>query len=309
MNIGAVLSLSGFMMSDVMHLRAMSLCGSACLIAFNVTRKPPLINSALWGLVFCCVNTYHLYYLYLERTEDMTFHHDEMLLYTCHFKEWGVEPWQFKKLIKIEGCRFRTYKRGDVIVNAGQKLNDVLMVVEGEVGAEDVLYPPLSKKPLYTYRGSGRNGCVIGGTALVDPDVRLKNYPNRLVCVADDTVVVKWDTDKLLMVMQADKDIESAVLHALYTELIQLLRRGRHNDKFTSAHRLSDVLLEFERLVKAAVQNASTVDGFTRLDPADKRKARQFAIKNGITVSQREALIWQFGWTFDEWNDGEKKLN
>lgn len=262
----------------------------------------------MWGMVFVSVNMYHLYYLYLERTEDMTFHHDEMLLYTCHFKEWGVEPWQFKKLVKLDGCRFRRFKRGDVVVNADQKLNDVLMVVKGEIGAENKRHAPLSKKPMYTYRGDGRNGCVIGGTALVDPNVRMKEYPNRLVCEVDDTVVVKWDTDKLQMVMETDKDIESAVLHALYTELIQGLRRDRQKKTDDSLDRLSETLLEYERMIRNAIKSATTEDGFVQLKPVDKREARVFAGKNGVTLAQRENLVWKHGWTMDEWHDGAKEV-
>ena len=68
----------------------------------------------------------------------------------------------------------------------------------------------MSKEILYTYRGDGCNGCVIGGTALVDNTVRLKAYPNRIVAATDSTIV-KWNTDHLANVMHEDKEIESAV--------------------------------------------------------------------------------------------------
>ena len=69
MNVGAIASLSGFMMSDVMHLRALSILGSACGMCYNFTRKPRQINALLWGLVFASVNVYHLYWLYQERSD------------------------------------------------------------------------------------------------------------------------------------------------------------------------------------------------------------------------------------------------
>ena len=62
MNIGAIASLSGFMMSDIMHLRILSVVGSGCGITYNLTRKPPQINAVLWGLVFASVNIYQLYH-------------------------------------------------------------------------------------------------------------------------------------------------------------------------------------------------------------------------------------------------------
>jgi len=303
------MSLSGFMMSDVMHLRFLSICGSMCGITYNVTRKPPQYNACYWGLVFVSVNIYHLYYLYLERNEDMTFNPEEMLLYSCQFKQWGVEPWQFKKLVRLDGCRFRKYKRGDIIINADKKLNDVLMVVRGEVGAESPDSPPLARKPMYTYRGDGHNGCVIGGTALVDANVRNKKYPNRLVCEADDTIVVKWDTNELSLVMEKDKEVESAVLHSLYTELIQGLRRDRQNRKDEdSADRMYDKLMEFERLIDGAIKNAAIENGVVTLNSKDKREVREYARKNGVTLAQRESLVWKHKWTMDEWDDGAKVI-
>jgi len=309
MNAGAIISLSGFMMSDVMYLRGLSIVGSMCGMSFNLTRKPPQYNAVMWGLVFVSVNVYHLYHLYLERTDDMTFHQDEMMLYTSHFKDWGVEPWQFKKLVKLDGCRFCTFKRGDIIVSADKPLSDVMMVVKGEVGVEDKNDPPLSKTPKYTYRGDGKNGCVIGGTALVDPLVRTKDYPNRLVAQTDDTVVVKWDTDKLSNVMQTDKDIESAVLHALYVELIQGLRRDRKNKKNSDKFdKMSDTLLELESMISKAAEGAlkESGDGSIKLKPDDKKAIRLYAASNEITTSQRENVLYKLGWTLDEWDDGAK---
>lgn len=307
MNVGAVLSLSGFMMSDVMALRALSISGSLCGIAFNASRKPPLYNAVAWGLVFVGVNAYHLYYLYLERNEDTAFHGDEMLLYSTHFKEKGVEPWQFKKLVKVDGCRFRTYGRGDVIVKPDEPLDDVLMVVRGEVAAEDKAAPPLTRRPLYTYRGDGKNGCVVGGTALVDPLVRLKDYPNRLTALEDGTVVAQWDADQLVAVMESDKDIESAMLHALYIELIQGLRRDRKAKG--SLNQISDKLLKMEGLIQTSLDNARREDGgkLIKLRSEDKKAVRVFAAENKITASQRENLMWKLGWSPDEWDDGEKR--
>ena len=39
MNFGAIASLTGFMMTDVMYLRSLSVVGSACGITYNLTRK------------------------------------------------------------------------------------------------------------------------------------------------------------------------------------------------------------------------------------------------------------------------------
>lgn len=315
MNAGAIMSLSGFMMSDVMHLRTLNICGSFCGMAYNMSRNPPQYNAVAWGLVFVSVNMYHLYHLYLERTEDITFHHNEMMLYSTHFKDWGVQPWQFKKLVKLDGCEFRTFKRGDIVVEPDKPLDDILMVIRGEVGAEYKDTPPLSQNPMYTYKGDGTNGCVVGGTALVDPLVRQKDYPNRLVAHVDETVVVTWNTDQLSNVMHTDKDIESAVLHALYVELIQGLRRDRKTRE--NVNKMSDSLLELERMIEKTLENAAREEnknnteegGYNiKLKAEDKKAVRIFASENRFTTSQRESVLWKHGWTPDEWDDGVKQV-
>ncbi len=300
MNIGAIASLSGFMMSDIMHLRILSVVGSGCGITYNLTRKPPQINAVLWGLVFASVNIYQLYHLYLERQEKISYTHDEMILYTEHFKDWGVDPRQFKKLVDSQGCTFEYVKKGKVIVKESEPLGEVILVHKGEASAEDPAEPP-GQGFLYSYRGDGHNGCVIGGTALVDNTVRLKPYPNRIVAAAD-SVIVRWNTDHLSEVMHQDKDIESAVLHALYVELIQGLRRQRKNKKTKSSHqKILNKIEVYEAMVAQAIKNRSN-DGI--LSPRDKREIREYSAKNRITDAQKKCVLEKLGWTVHDWDDG-----
>ena len=69
MNLGAVSSLSGFMMSDVLYLRCLSVFGSLCGITYNATRQPAQWNGVAWGCVFISTNLYMIYNLLLERAE------------------------------------------------------------------------------------------------------------------------------------------------------------------------------------------------------------------------------------------------
>ena len=61
MNLGAVSSLSGFMMSDVLYLRGLSVFGSLCGITYNATRQPAQWNGVAWGCVFISTNLYMIY--------------------------------------------------------------------------------------------------------------------------------------------------------------------------------------------------------------------------------------------------------
>ena len=69
-------------------------------------------------------------------------------------------------------------------------------------------------------------GCIIGGTALVEPDVLQKPYPNQVV-VHDTMRYVSWSTEELREAMRDDKSIESAVYSTLYLDLVEGLRMQR----------------------------------------------------------------------------------
>jgi hypothetical protein len=47
-----------------------------------------------------------------------------------------------------------------------------------------------SAQVLWTYQG-GRRGCIIGGTALLDPSVRSNSYPQTVV-TSKETSYLEW---------------------------------------------------------------------------------------------------------------------
>ena len=139
----------------------------------------------------------------------------------------GVAPSEFRKL--LSHATWQTVRKGHTIIEEGKPLAEVVLIHQGEGAAVDPVALGQSKDPIPTYKykyGAGGTGCIIGGTALVDPAVRRKLYPHRVIA-ADETVIVKWDTDSLIQVMKHNKGIESAVLHACYIELIRGLRHDR----------------------------------------------------------------------------------
>ena len=96
LNLGAVCSLTGFSMTDVLHLRSLSIFGSCCGIAYNFTRKPAQINACAWGGVFIAVNSVMIYKLVHDRSkEKLKFSENDMSLYQAHFEEHGVTTAQF----------------------------------------------------------------------------------------------------------------------------------------------------------------------------------------------------------------------
>ena len=57
-------------------------------------------------------------------------------------------------------------------------------------------------------------GCIIGGSALVDPHLSGVAYPNT-VTTTRHTRFLEWKTDELRAAMKEDKSIEAAVLNTV----------------------------------------------------------------------------------------------
>ena len=134
MNLGAIASLTGFMMSDVLHLRMLSIFGSCCGITYNFTRHPRQLNGVAWGMFFVCTNLYMIQKLLAERRE-IHFNQSELLLYTQYFKNFDVEPMEFYRLVKLG--HWHNALHGDCIVRRGQVLPNVLMISKGNASVLD----------------------------------------------------------------------------------------------------------------------------------------------------------------------------
>ena len=134
MNLGAIASLTGFMMSDVLHLRMLSIFGSCCGITYNFTRHPRQLNGVAWGMFFVCTNLYMIQKLLAERAE-IHFNQSELLLYTQYFKKFDVEPMEFYRLVKLG--HWHDARHGDCIVRRGQVLPHVLMISKGNASVLD----------------------------------------------------------------------------------------------------------------------------------------------------------------------------
>ena len=309
MNIGSIVSLTGFMMSDVLHLRLLSICGSMCGMTYNLTRTPPQINAVAWSLVFASTNVFKTIQILVDR-QTPRLSQEEYRLYHQHFEPMGVTPRQFKKLISPQSCTWKSYKKGDIIVKPGEPLRKVILIHHGEARCEDPSEPVGTRRSLKWKYKAGINGCIIGGTAVVDNAVLQKSYPNRIVSETPDMdcVTIEWDVHKLIEHMNNDKEVEAALLHLLYHELITHFRRERHEKLGRKATMAIQTKLQiYKNKVQSCIRNAQRQgDGQIHLNPRDKKVVREFRMKERITPMQKAAILKAIGWTVEEWHDGMK---
>jgi hypothetical protein len=298
MNFGAITSLTGFAMSDILYLRSLSIVGSLCGIVYNITRVPKQLNAVVWGLVFISVNLTRTIQLLFERRE-IQFTVEEAGIFYRLFQTHGVEPAVFKRL--LEKAEWKTIETGKSIVPEGKPLHKVHILVEGSA----VCYEGNTNKRMYTYSAKD-NGCIIGATAVVDPSIIGRVYPNRIVAQGD-VRVLSFDTKGLIAFFsnESGADVYAALLHMMYVDLIGSLRRHRKKDRVLqrrqSKEAMGEALCDLKHMLVKAVAGGSIAS-------QDRRRVREYMENHEISNSQFKALLQsdKVGWTETEWNDGSK---
>jgi len=292
MNFGAITSLSGFMMSDVIYLRALSIVGSSCSLTYNITRVPKQLNAVTWCLVFIAVNVFKIVQVLMER-EEIHFSVEEADFFHKNFESFGVEPKVFKNLMESLGS-WQMCKPGDIIVPDGKPLDRVIILVNGRGTAHNV-----NGEALYSY-SSTENGKIVGATGLVDRTILGRAYPNTVIA-AEPTRILAFDTKKLSKFLESnDNSVKAAFLNMVYIDLIGSLRRNRNvgEQEKGMGMALHDL--------KTSLQQACA-DGV--IHSTERRLIRKMVEKHGIDESQFNALLGstEIGWTKEEWKDGAKQ--
>jgi hypothetical protein len=299
MNFGAITSLTGFAMSDILYLRSLSIMGSLSGIIYNITRSPKQLNAVAWGSIFILVNMTRTIQLLFERRE-IKFTVEEAEIFYRLFETHGVEPAVFKRLLEM--AEWKTIENGKSIVPDGKALHKVHILVEGSA----VCYEGNTSKQMYTYSAKD-NGCIIGATAVVDPSIIGRVYPNRIAAHGGDVRVLSFDTKGLIdfFSIESGAEVYAALLHMMYVDLIGSLRRNRKTDpalqRRQSKEAMAEALCDLKDMLVEAVAGGSIVS-------KDRRRVREYMESNKISNSQLKALLQsdQVGWTETEWNDGSK---
>lgn len=249
--------------------------------------------------------------LFLHDNKELFFSKDDEKLYEDLFLEHSVPPQVFFEL--LHAAKVKTAEPNATIVEPGRHFNSVLLITDGIADAwlDDTL--------LYRYEGNGNSstrldedksvnrGCVIGGTALVEKQVLLRPYKNRVVA-RTKTKYLEWTLEEMEKAMKKDKLVRAAMFSILYKELINGLRdekrmrreREAKADQAGAGATLSHV--EAYKNVLAAV----IADGL--VNQSEKNIVKKISDDYGVTQNQHSACLQSLGWTDDAWTLGYKSL-
>lgn len=186
------------------------------------------------------------------------FDDDELELYQTQFAPYGVSTQHFFTL--LHHGKWHVAEPGTLLVHRGDSLDSVMFIMSG--AAHAYTEKNGERKLVYIYEGrytaenapnasamdpNLKRGSIIGGTALMEPNLLGEPYPNT-VEVTQRAKYLEWKTAELRTAMREDNAVEAAVFSTLYLDLVHGLRLQRQSQRQEQASRDAE---EDARIMKA----------------------------------------------------------
>ena len=188
--------------------------------------------NALGISVGCVIGMFPL--LFMHDRKSVFFDDDEMALFQLQFAPYGVTPQQFFELLKHG--KWSVAEAGQIIVRKGEPMDSTIFLHSGAAQATSGYIVGAGKdgddgEICSLYEGRVRpegfapelshltRGCIIGGSALVEPELTGRPYPNTVI-LTRKAKYLEWQTESLRAAMKEDKSVEAAVLSTLYLDLV-----------------------------------------------------------------------------------------
>lgn len=128
LNVAQALILISFVVKDILWLRALSILASISFITFFATQAQPLWSGVVWNIVYLLINLYQIWLLYLERRPLQLLEREERI-------HRHVFPELTSRMLRrfLQLGELRAVAEGQVLVEAGSKLQHLLLVSDGIV--------------------------------------------------------------------------------------------------------------------------------------------------------------------------------
>lgn len=234
LNFGSLCTLVGFMRSDVLELRSLALTGNIMFIFYVLQQNPILWASIGWTGLFGSVNAWKIVQILHERTAEVHMTEEQQKLFVSHFMSHGVTPKQYERIFKK--AKTIKYKKGDIVVRSGEKLEHVYLVAEGSTRAlamgRFVTAASTNQDTKGNQKAGGDSGAWIGETAFLDRLWELEQGKTpesskkvaeaaiyTIVCDEDCTVLC-WSHEDMAELFGSSGDLRSALTRAMTSALV-----------------------------------------------------------------------------------------
>lgn len=203
-NLSNIVFLVAFSVRDVLKLRILSFFGEAAILPYYYFQHETLWAPLLWSLAFMAVNGIRIVATALER-RPVVLSEKEDQLYRIAFT--SIEKKEFLALANL--ARWVDCAPGDVILEKGQPISDVIVLISGEVEA---------------IFASGTRMAFRPGQLIGDASVYSGLSSPVDVVVRSCGTVVKWDWQRLLELAASRPALRAKLLMLVSTDLAAKLR-------------------------------------------------------------------------------------
>ncbi len=236
LNCGSVCTLIGFTRQDVLELRALSMTGSLGFVTYQLFQRPIRWVPIMWSALFSTVNAFKITSILFERTATVSFNDEEENIFVEHFMQHGVTPKQFENLIK-KSKRMK-FKAGEVIVQQGEPLEMVYLVINGATRAHRggrhlsiVSSSPVNREK----KIAGDSGAWAGEISFLDwlwkmeqakqndaktgkknePSIAISKVAMYSIVAKEKCEVLEWSYGDLQSLLDASTDMRAAMTRAM----------------------------------------------------------------------------------------------
>lgn len=236
MNAGSFCTLLAFTRTDVLQLRAFSVTGSVCFIAYNFFSPPVKWLTIGWTTLFASVNTYKIIEIVNERHSHVEMTPEMEETYTQYFMPHGITPKQFERIEK--SAQRIVVKKNEPLVKQGQHLDHVYLIVEGSTRAsvlgryltaastKNTGNPTAEEKE--GVGGNCNSGAWVGEMAFLESywEKEKGNAGNAsttmhyTVVAKEDCVVWRWSHESMEKLLAKSGDIRSALTRAMTSAIV-----------------------------------------------------------------------------------------
>ncbi len=194
----------------------------------------------------------------------------------------GVDEYDINSMLDCHGARLRTYRKGEYVLNQGEDISDIIVLVEGKLH--------IQKDDFWGNRSILGEITVgeIFGEAYAPPDSgRLLND----VVAVEDSAVMLFDLKRLLTTCDAGCEFHLTVLYNLFFAISEknrkLVQKLGHMSKRSTREKLISYLSE-----QARQQNSSAFSiPFNRQQLADFLSVDRSAMSNELCKMRDEGLL------------------
>jgi hypothetical protein len=226
LNFGSLCTLTGFVRSDVLELRAFSMTGSLSSVAYFVLTAPTRYAPILWSSLFATVNGVKIYQILYERNAKVVLSEREEEIFVEHFMPSGVTPKQFETV--ISKARILQIKKGDVIVKQGDALEHVYLVVKGKTRANYMgrKLTAVSSAPGHRTRKEGGDaGAWIGEMTFLEQlhapiNSRLTGRAIYTIVAQTDCEVLVWSFADIEALLKSSTDLRASMTRAMTAPIV-----------------------------------------------------------------------------------------